>query len=258
MCWEPEYFPALWFSLCFLFGKFEFLCWNLFASSTFRQSPKASFSSYPLRVSLEPFHRQDNIVQLYSQNAAIQVEKIVRAFLSIDIENQTLLPRISETQSKLDPESAKMKLVEIENIHFTLRFLGDTSLSKIAEIESHLRRIKMDSFEIEVSGIGAFPTKRKPRVIWIGVTQNADRVSNLKREIDTHLEELGYQPERKKFTPHATIARIRHVKDVGRIVDNLEGLANESIGFMTVSNFSMKKSTLTPSGPIYETLWQVP
>jgi 2'-5' RNA ligase len=186
------------------------------------------------------------------------VVEIVRAFLSIDIENQTLLPQISKTQSKLDSESAKMKLVEIENIHFTLRFLGDTSLSKIVEIESYLRHIKVDPFEIEVRGVGAFPTKRKPRVIWIGVTKNADRVINLKREIDTHLEKLGYQPERKKFTPHATIARVRHVKDVGRIVDNLEGLANESIGLMTVSNFSMKKSTLTPSGPIYDTLWQVP
>ncbi|MHA1863619.1 MAG: 2'-5' RNA ligase family protein, partial [Candidatus Thorarchaeota archaeon] len=64
------------------------------------------------------------------------MSQIVRAFLSIDIENQALFPHISETQSKLDTNLAKMKLVEIENIHFTLRFFGDTSLTKIDEIES--------------------------------------------------------------------------------------------------------------------------
>lgn len=188
----------------------------------------------------------------------VQVSQIVRAFLSIDIENQALFPHISETQSKLDTNLAKMKLVEIENIHFTLRFFGDTSLTKIDEIESCLSQIEIEPFEIEVYGVGAFPNNRKPRVIWIGVTQNADRICNLKAEIDSHLEELGYQSERRKFTPHATIARVRFVKDAEKLINNLDGLVNESIGSMTVSKFNLKKSTLTPSGPIYETLWHIP
>ena len=187
----------------------------------------------------------------------IQVSELVRAFLSIDIENQALLPQISETQSKLDNNLAKMKLVEIENIHFTLRFLGDTSLTRIDEIKSCLSKIKIEPFEIMVYGVGAFPTKRKPRVIWIGTTQNADRICNLKMEIDTHLEELGYQSEKKKFTPHATIARVRYIKDAEKLANNLDGLANQPIGTMFVSKFNMKKSTLTSSGSIYETLWSI-
>ncbi|MFW9843168.1 MAG: RNA 2',3'-cyclic phosphodiesterase [Candidatus Thorarchaeota archaeon] len=183
---------------------------------------------------------------------------VVRAFLSIDIENQTLLPQISETQRKLDTTLAKMKLVEIENIHFTLRFLGDTSLTRIDEIETCLKRIKIEPFDIVVHGVGAFPTKRKPRVIWIGTTQNADRIQNLKKEIDSHLEELGYRSEKRKFTPHATIARVRYIKDAGKLASNLDSLANQPIGPMSVSKFKMKKSTLTPSGPIYETLWSIP
>jgi len=188
----------------------------------------------------------------------VQVSEIVRAFLSVDIENQALFPHISETQSKLDTNLAKMKLVEIENIHFTLRFFGDTSLTKIDEIESCLSQIEIEPFEIKVHGVGAFPNNRRPRVIWIGVTQNADRICNLKAEIDSHLEELGYQSERRKFTPHATIARVRFVKDAEKLINNLDGLVNESIGSMTVSKFNLKKSTLTPSGPIYETLWHIP
>ena len=187
----------------------------------------------------------------------LQVIELARVFLSIDIENQSLLPHISEIQNKLDTSLAKMKLVEIENIHFTLRFLGDTSLSRINEIESCLRQIKVDPFEIMVQGVGAFPNGRKPRVIWIGVSENAERICDLKLEIDSHLKELGYKPEKQKFTPHATIARVRFVKDADGLVKNLDKVVNEDVGPMTVFKFTMKKSILTTSGPIYETLWHV-
>lgn len=186
------------------------------------------------------------------------MSELARVFLSIDIENQTLLPHISETQNKLDTSLAKMKLVEIENIHFTLRFLGDTSLTKIEDIKSCLSPIQVDPFEIVVHGVGAFPNSRRPRVIWIGVDQNAERIRDLKIEIDSRLKELGYKPEKKRFTPHATIARVRYIKDAENLVKNIDELVNSSIGSMTVSKFNMKKSTLTPTGPIYETLWHVP
>ena len=186
------------------------------------------------------------------------MSELVRAFLSVDIESQELLSQISKTQSKLDTSSAKMKLVEIDNIHFTLRFLGDTSISIIDEIRSSLSQIKFEPFNIEIQGVGAFPNNRKPRVVWIGVTQNADNIVKLKREIDSRLKTLGYQPEGKKFTPHATIARVRYVKDTETFARNLGELDDIQIGTMIVSKFNMKKSTLTPSGPIYETLWRVP
>ena len=193
-----------------------------------------------------------------AQDVVLQVTELARVFLSIDIENQTLLPLISETQNKLDRSLAKMKLVEIENIHFTLRFLGDTSLTRIEEMKSSLIQIQVDPFEIVVHGVGAFPNSRRPRVIWIGVNQNAERIRDLKIEIDSRLKEFGYKPEKKRFTPHATIARVRFVKDAEKLVKNIDELVDSSIGSMTVSKFNMKKSTLTPSGPIYETLWHVP
>lgn len=185
------------------------------------------------------------------------MSELARVFLSVDIENQALLPHISEIQNKLDTRRAKMKLVEIDNIHFTLRFLGDTALSRIDEIESCLRQIKVEPFEIMVQGVGAFPNGRRPRVIWIGVSENAERICDLKLEIDSHLKELGYKPEKQKFTPHATIARVRFVKDADGLVKNLDEIVNEAVGPMIISKFTMKKSTLTPSGPIYESLWHI-
>jgi 2'-5' RNA ligase len=125
------------------------------------------------------------------------------------------------------------------------------------DIEDQSLLVKITPFDIEIARVGSFPNRRRPRIIWIGVVTNASKVLNLKNEIDSLLVELDYQPEKRKYTPHATIARVRHVKDSKRIVDNLEALADEVIGTMTVKKVNMMKSTLTPSGPIYEVLWQI-
>jgi 2'-5' RNA ligase len=181
----------------------------------------------------------------------------VRAFLSIDIEDQSLLSQIRNIQQKLDLTAAKMKIVKSENIHFTLHFFGNTPLTRLDQIQTCLNGVRIDPFEIEVVGVGSFPNKRRPRIIWIGVALNASRIINLKNEINSSLMELDYQPEKREYTPHATIARVRHVNDSKRIEDNLESLANVEIGTMTITKIKMMKSTLTSSGPIYETLWQI-
>jgi 2'-5' RNA ligase len=185
------------------------------------------------------------------------VSEDIRAFLSIDIEDQELLSQIRNVQQKLDQTAAKMKIVKIENIHFTLRFFGDTPQAKLDNIKMALDEIDFSPFEIEIARIGSFPNKRRPRIIWVGVTQNAAEVLKLKKEIDSSLINLGYQPEKRKYTPHATIARVRFVKDSRRIADNLDYLTDEVFGKMTVEHITMMKSTLTPSGPIYEPLWKI-
>ncbi|MHA1480685.1 MAG: RNA 2',3'-cyclic phosphodiesterase [Candidatus Thorarchaeota archaeon] len=181
----------------------------------------------------------------------------VRAFLSIDIEDTNLLTRITHIQEQLDRQAAKMKLVEQENIHFTWRFFGDTPLSEIEDIHQELLKLKFEPIPIQISGVGAFPSIRKPRVIWIGVTQNIAKVRELKQMTDELLNNLSYPIEKKKFIPHATIARIRAINDRIQLFENLESLAGEYVGSMTVSRIRMTKSTLTQSGPVYETLWEI-
>jgi len=186
------------------------------------------------------------------------MEENIRAFLSIDIEDTNLLTRISQIQEQLDRQAAKMKLVEQENIHFTWRFFGDTPISIIEDIHQELLKLKFNPIPIQISGVGAFPNVRKPRVIWVGVTQNIAKVRELKHMTDELLNNLSYSIEKKKFIPHATIARIRSINNRIQLFENLESLAGEYIGSMTVSKIRMIKSTLTQSGPIYETLWEVP
>jgi 2'-5' RNA ligase len=182
---------------------------------------------------------------------------VVRAFLSIDIEDHALLSRISQIQQKLNKQCAKMKIVEPENIHFTIRFFGDTTIARLDQMRDCLKQIKLTPFEIRIEGVGAFPNKRKPRVIWIGVADNSQMVIDIKSRIDEILTEIGYKAEKERFTPHATIARIRSIKDPSQMFSNLEELAIEPVGNMIVKSVSMKKSILTPSGPIYETLWMI-
>ena len=182
----------------------------------------------------------------------------IRAFLSIDIDDDSLLTKILSIQEKLDRKSAKMKLVERENIHFTWRFFGDTSKHKIDRIHSELSQLEIEPFTVDIGGVGAFPNARRPRVIWVGVKHNIELVRELKTKTDSLLANVGYAIERKKFIPHATIARVREVYDREQIVRNLQALSEESIGIMTVTGIRLTKSTLTPSGPVYETLWEVP
>lgn len=182
----------------------------------------------------------------------------IRAFLSIDIDENSLLSRIAHIQQKLDLEAAKIKLVERDNIHFTLRFFGDTPLSKLELMHRELLKIQFAPFTIEIAGVGAFPSIKRPRVVWVGLAQNAKLMIDLKREIDDYLGNLGYPPEGKRFHAHATFARVRAVRNRERMIANLESVANETVGVMTVNNFRMTKSILTSSGPIYETLWEIP
>ena len=181
----------------------------------------------------------------------------VRAFLSVDIEDDVLLSRIGEIQGKLDKSAMKIKAVERNNIHFTLRFFGDTEMTRVNQIHATLSKVQLEQFRIQIENVGAFPSLRRPRVIWVGVTQGGNNFNQLKSEIETGLKSIGYKPD-KRFHAHATIARVRAVRDRDSIAKNLESLANEAIGVMQVSGFRMTKSTLTSSGPIYETIWEIP
>ena len=182
----------------------------------------------------------------------------IRVFLSVDIDDDDLLSKIIQIQGKLSLDSAKMKIVERDNIHFTWHFFGDTPPSKIDAIRHEISQLKFEPIHIEVSGVGAFPNIRRPRVIWVGVTHNIEKLRDLKTKTDTSLKKLGYRIDRKKFIPHATIARVRSIRNREQLAENLESLAEEPVGSMTVTNIRMTRSTLTPSGAIYDTMWEIP
>ncbi len=148
-----------------------------------------------------------------------------------------------------------MKPVELENIHLTLRFFGEIDENDVKEIknvlESSLRGFKV--FNMKLAGMGAFPSPGSPRVIWIGVSEGANEVKSLVNKLIPKLNKIGTHRENRPFSPHITICRVKRYNSA--LKGLIERYKSEIFGTIEVSEIRLKKSKLTPSGPIYTTLF---
>lgn len=180
------------------------------------------------------------------------LEKI-RTFVSIDIKDPQILDRIVSIQEEIRHSGADVKHVERQNIHFTLKFLGNVSPSVIDPIFEVMQRVSFKPFELEVNDVGCF-NPRRPRVIWLGAGEGSEEVIRIQAELEKGLTELNFKPERRRYTPHATIGRVRSGRNREQLLRTLERLANTKVGVMKATSISLKKSTLTPKGAIYEVL----
>lgn len=165
----------------------------------------------------------------------------MRCFIAIDIEPQ-LREKIYEVQQRIQERA--LKLVEKENLHITLKFLGEVNEDKIPSIIERLQKVKEKKFEIELSGLGVFPNFNYLRVVWINVKSNGN-LENLVKVISSWLTEFP-----SEFSPHLTIARVKFRPETLR--ENIMANKDVYIGKQTVNNFSLKKSVLTQKGPVYE------
>jgi 2'-5' RNA ligase len=139
------------------------------------------------------------------------------------------------------------------NVHVTLKFLGETDEGLIPGIEEALKTIaeKAGPFTMSVGGAGAFPDVRRPRVVWAGVKDGREELAKLANAVENLLEPLGFEPERRPFRGHITVARVKNpaaAKAVGDIVAANEG---RDFGSFEVESFSLVKSELKPDGAVY-------
>ncbi len=186
----------------------------------------------------------------------ITLERI-RSFIAIDIEDNSILDKLSMVQNALARSGAKLKLVERENIHITIRFLGNIPLILIDDIAKIIESAKRPKFKIEIRGVGAFPSLNRPRVVWAGVGCGAEIIEEIHRKIEIGLKKLGFKSESEKFVPHITLARIKSGRNVSEIVRVLHDYRDAFFGEMLVEHIRLKKSTLTSRGPIYSTLREI-
>jgi len=168
----------------------------------------------------------------------------MRCFIAIELDSSFRF-KIAEIQNRLAEDA--IKPVEPQNLHLTLKFLGDMSEENVNEVVKVLSTIKFDAFEMELSGIGVFPSTDRINVIWIGAT---GRVSELVREINLQLTKIGIPEDDRAFEAHLTIARVKRKPE--KLKERLKALENIHIGAQKVTSFVLKKSTLTSQGPIYE------
>jgi 2'-5' RNA ligase len=182
-----------------------------------------------------------------------------RAFVAIDID-ESIRQKLVAAQKQLATAGADIKLVEPENVHVTMKFLGDVSDNKVAAVADAIRTavVGTQSFEMKIRGIGAFPNMRYIRVIWAGVADGRDIVIALERNIDRELQKLGFPPERD-FVPHLTLARVRTPRRKEQLAETIEGMAkdNTEFGDMRAKSVELKQSQLTSKGPIYSTIARI-
>jgi len=173
----------------------------------------------------------------------------MRCFISIDVDN-SLLTRICEIQEKIKGLNVDVKLVEPENLHFTINFLGDISEGDINSIKKSLDFLKDEhEFKIKVYGIGYFGSKNHIKTLWLGVKDGEDKLTKLMKNANNNVK-LG----EKNFSPHLTIGRVKSGRNKEILLRFVYESRNVNVGEMKVKNVKLKMSNLSINGPVYTDL----
>ena len=183
----------------------------------------------------------------------------IRSFIAIELPEE-VKSGLTRLRGELEREEHTfVKWVDVEGIHLTLKFLGNIPFKQVAQIIKAMEEATqgISPFHLEVSSLGAFPNLKQPRVFWIGIGGEIDKLSSLQQKIDSALASLGFVKEERPFVPHLTLARIRQGasplerKIVGELV---KSISFESKYRITVDAISLMRSQLTPAGAIYTCL----
>ena len=186
----------------------------------------------------------------------------IRSFIAIELpeEVKTGLHRL-QAELKL-PQHNFVKWVAPQSIHITLKFLGNISPQKVAEVTRVMEQAShgVSPFQVDISEVGAFPNLRQPRVLWLGIRGEIDKLAAWQKRIDDGLAPLGFTKEARPFTPHLTLARLREGvssgdrRDFGELVMKTPVEANYKVN---VNSLSLMKSQLLPTGAVYSRLAEV-
>ena len=156
-------------------------------------------------------------------------------------------------QGALSGCRARLTVVKPGSIHITLKFLGEIDEKTLARVKEALSLIRFEPFEVSVCGVKGNPASA-PRVIWSEV-RDGGGCSRLFELVEEALSTAGIPKERRAFTPHATLARVKRFDP--SLLPVLKNLAAGEFGSCPVTSIRLKKSTLTPQGPVYEDLLEV-
>ena len=178
----------------------------------------------------------------------------IRSFIAFDMDSELVLKRITAMQNLLAKSGADLKLVEPKNIHMTVRFLGNITPSMIEKIFEEMKKIQFAPFDVKIHGVGAFPNVHYPRVLWAGITEGADQLRNIFSQLEPRLRSLGFTPDQKGFSPHLTIARVKSGRNKAELAKSVTENVNYDFGIIRAECLRLKRSDLTPKGPIYSTL----
>lgn len=199
------------------------------------------------------------------------MDETIRTFIAIELSKE-IRQGLGALQEKLKKSNADVRWVKPDSSHLTLKFLGNISTSLVEPIKEVLDGIARETapFQIALSKIGAFPIPRRaqeidyPRVIWVGLEEEKNEVSEIREKLEERLEKIGLEKETRPFHPHLTLGRVKSSKNKAELKKSVEEL-NKGLAYpaghkptakMIASEIKLLRSTLTPKGAIYTCLCQ--
>jgi len=189
-------------------------------------------------------------------------DQTIRSFIAIELP-EAVKTGLQQLQTELTlPRYSFVKCVAPEGIHLTLKFLGNISAEKVTDITGVMEQASQEvsPFQLQLTEVGAFPNMRRPRVLWVGIKGEVDKLVSWQQRIDNGLVPLGFAKEARPFTPHLTLARLRENCSPGDRLHFGEMFAKAHIEVnynFTVSSLNLMKSQLFPTGAVYSRLAEV-
>jgi 2'-5' RNA ligase len=185
-------------------------------------------------------------------------ETPIRTFIALKLPENIIL-FLQSVQQKLMSYGLKVRWVRPENIHLTIKFLGDIYKTDLNDVSATLTESAgiHGPFSFRIKGLGVFPGIRRPRVIWAGIAGETERIAAFQRHLDQSLSNLGYPRESRPFQGHLTLGRFKGESHSGKLVDALNTQSDFESETVTVDRVTLFKSDLKPSGAVYSELGTV-
>jgi len=179
----------------------------------------------------------------------------IRLFIAIEIEKR-IKERILDFLNHLKKADAGVRWVDSENIHVTLKFLGNIDAIMLPALIKYIDNVMscFSPFKIQIGNVGAFPTVKKPRILFVGVGDKENNLLKIFEQLEKGIEEYGIKRETKNYVGHITIGRTKSQKNLRKIMDTLQSDSDHFFGQEKVHHISLIQSELTPDGPIYATI----
>lgn len=182
---------------------------------------------------------------------------IIRTFIALEISN-VIRKQITNIQKNLMNKGAEIRWIKNDNIHLTLRFLGEIENKYHDKIFEAMNNVAEDarSLNLSLTGLGMFPDENHPTVIWVGIGGEVEELRQMAEKCDYYLTEIGFEIKKRHFRPHITIGRIKKIANKNLFISELKDVEINQTVFK-VDKLNVVKSDLKPTGAIYTNLHTV-
>jgi 2'-5' RNA ligase len=179
----------------------------------------------------------------------------IRCFIALNLPAE-IKGRLAELEARLKEARADVSWVKPENIHLTLKFLGGVEEARVPlvkrAVQEGLRR--EGPLVLTLAGLGVFPNPRSPRVVWVGVGGDTERLQNLQESLEQALGEVGFPREARSFSPHITLGRMRSRQGAASLMELVGHLGANEVGSLKAESIELMRSQLHPAGAVYTIL----